>query len=345
MQLKDYLLSNAKVILPKVPIGIVGVGSYLPETVVKNEDFTAFEVPEGMDFPKEFGPRERRMATNESASEMAVKAAKNALENYNIDAQEIDLVISTHASKDMQQLTPPNGSFIQTAIGASNAFAFNVDCGYNGFLPSVFTAMSFIESGYIDTAMVVAGEKLLDNIDHCDFKALCIGDGAGAVILKKVNEGEGFVGFHSMSKQCEKAAGISIRSGNGNIAYDNKQIKAFLSIEPNSFQRDVPNLKKYIACSLEQTLQAVNMEAEKVDCYVFGQQFLALDKAWPENLGISYNKVHDTLEKYASMKAASIPVNLHDAVKEGRIKKGDWVALGDQGANWYISSALLRWCI
>ncbi|MCI0471774.1 MAG: hypothetical protein L0Y73_08960, partial [Candidatus Aminicenantes bacterium] len=82
-----------------------------------------------------------------------------------------------------------------------------------------------------------------------------------------------------------------------------------------------------------------------VNLFVFGQQFLALNKIWAYNLGVSYDKVHDTLGRNACLKNPNIPVITHDALKKGKLKKGDIVVFGDQGANWSISSAVLKWCI
>jgi len=87
------------------------------------------------------------------------------------------------------------------------------------------------------------------------------------------------------------------------------------------------------------------MTSQDVDCYVFGQQFFGLNVIWSREMEVDYTKVHDTIWDYACMKCASIPVTLADAVQKGRIKKGDIVAFGDQGANWSISSAIFKWCI
>lgn len=345
MKYQDFILSNSKTITPKTSIGIVAIGSYLPSKVVKNEDFACFEVPEELDFENRFGPKERRQAVEETARDMAVLAASNALTKYQIDPKTIDLVISTHSSKDLEMIIPPDASYIQTEIGAINATAFNVDCGYNGFLPSLSTAVAYIESGFYDSVLVVAGEKLLDSIDHSDFKALLFGDGAGAVLLKKIDGEPSILSMHAMSKQCEKAAGIKFTGGNGCITHYQYQVKPYCMVEPESFARDIPFLEKYIPASLEKSLDVIDKKTSDIDHYIIGQQFLALENAWSNNLDVPREKFHNTLEKYAALKCASVPISLNDAVENGIIKKGDLVALADQGANWYINSVILKWCI
>jgi 3-oxoacyl-[acyl-carrier-protein] synthase-3 len=345
MNNQEYILSNSKTIVPKTSVGIVAIGAYLPDTVVANEDFKTFSVPEELDFVNQFGPRERRHAVGETAKEMAVKASKNAIDKYNIDPKSIDLILSTHSCKDLEAIIPPDASYIQTEIGADNATAYNVDCGYNGFLPSMNTAIAYIESGFYDTVLVVAGEKLLDAIDHSNFKALLFGDGAAAVVLKKVEGDKGILSLHAMSKQGEKAAGIKFTGGNGCFTHYDYQVKPYCLVEPESFARDIPFLEHYIPASVEKSLEALNMEPNDMDHYVLGQQFSALEVAWAKNLNVPIEKFHNTLEKYAALKCASVPVSLNNAVENGIVKKGDTVVLGDQGANWYINSMIIKWCI
>jgi 3-oxoacyl-[acyl-carrier-protein] synthase-3 len=345
--LRKFALSGAKAVKPQVPIGIVAVGSYLPPDV-QNDDYVNVNLSQdGKGFMRfYFGFIERRFAKGESFSDMEVKAARNAMESYSINPEEIDLVISTHCSRDMARLSPPNSNYIQTQIGAINATSFNVDSGFNGMLNAVTTAAAFIAGGFYKTVLVVSGETAIKELDCSEMNSLFMGDGAGALILKRLKDGEqGMLAFHLMAKECEKAASIKMTGGYGN--YDNKvyELRPFVHVEPESFRRDLPFLEKYIPYSIEQSLAAAGLTAPDIDLFIFGQQFLALNKIWATNLGVSYDKVHDTLAKHACLKNPNIPVIIHDAIKLGRLKKGDIVAFGDQGANWSISSAIFKWCI
>jgi 3-oxoacyl-[acyl-carrier-protein] synthase-3 len=347
-QTKKFALSESKAVRPQVPIGIVGVGSYLPPTILQNDDFVNVELSkDGKQFiPDYFGFKHRRYAKNESFTEMSVKAAKNALKNYSIDPKEIDLVISTHASRDMGRLSPPNSNVIQTEIGAVNATSFNVDGGFNGWLNSVATACAYIGSGFYDTALVVTGEATIRELDCTDFKALFMGDASGAFVLKRLTDDQqGLLAFHLMAKECVKAARVRISGGLGNFDNNFYEVRPYVDVEPESISRDLPFVENYIPYSVEQSLNAAELKSDDVNWYIFGQQFKALNKTWAYNLGVAYSKVHDTIEKYACMKNASISVSTHDAVKLKKLKKGDIVAFGDQGANWSISSAVFRWCI
>lgn len=345
---KKFALSGAKAVKIDVPLGIVAVGSYLPPTVLKNEDFVNVDLSkDGQKFMREyFGFIERRYAGHESFTDMSIKAARDALESYSIDPMEIDLVLSAHCSVDLERMAKPDANKIQTEIGAENATSFNVKGGFNSLTNSLATAAAFIASGFYDTVLIVSGETSIRELDCADMKALFMGDGAAAFVMKRLKKGdEGMLAFHLMSRECEKAADIKMSGALGN--HDNKHyaIRPFVHVEPISFPRDIPYLEKYVPYSVEQSLTAAGMTAQDVDIFIFGQQFLSLNKKWAYNLGVSYEKVHDTLAKTACLKNPNIPFITHDALKSGRLKKGDIVVFGDQGANWSIGSAVLKWCI
>ncbi|MBI9053223.1 MAG: hypothetical protein JEY96_05365 [Bacteroidales bacterium] len=342
-------LSGSLAVKPSVAVGITALGMYVPDTELVNADFCNIHLSKeeeaffGSD--PNFTKNKRRYSKEESAMKMAVKAAKNTLSDYKIDPKTIDLVLFTSSCKDMSRLAPPIANYIQTAIGADNANSFNIDCGFNGWLPSVSTGASFIASGFYNKVLVVTGETIINSMDSSSSETLFMGDGAGAVVLEKVEDGYGLLSFHLMSKECENAAGVRVNGGMSK--YNNKDwaVKPYLYVAPNSFERDIPALEQYIPFSVKESLKKISKNTSDVDCFIFGQQFYALNVTWSKNLNVDYSKVHDTICKYACMKCASIPVTLFDAVKKGKIKKGDIIAFGDQGANWSISSAVFKWCI
>jgi 3-oxoacyl-[acyl-carrier-protein] synthase-3 len=345
----DPKLSGSYAVKPNVSVGITAIGMYVPPLIVKNTDFINVHLtPQEEAFfgtDPNFARNLRRVAENESAMEMAVKAAKEALETYHIDPAAIDLVLYTSSCKDLARLAPPAANYVQTSIGAVNANSFNIDCGFNGWLPALTTGASFIASGFYKTVLVVTGETIVRSMDSNSSETLFMGDGAGAVVLQKVAEGDGLLSFHLMAKECQSAAGVRVTGGLGNFRNNDWLVRPYLYIAPNSFERDIPYLEHYIPFSVKQSLSVIGKNTGEVDCYIFGQQFYALNVIWANNLDTDYSKVHDTIWDYACMKCASIPVTLADAVKKGKVKKGDLIAFGDQGANWSISSALLRWCI
>ena len=342
-------LSGSAAVKPQVAVGITAVGMYVPPKELSNSDFSNIYLTKeeeaffGTD--PNFATNKRRIAIDESAMDMAVKAALNALQDYEVDPESIDLVLFTSSCKDLSRLAPPIANYVQTQIGAVNANSFNIDCGFNGWLPAVTTGASFIASGFYKKVLVVTGETIISSMNSHDSETLFMGDGAGAIVLESVDKGNGLLAFHLMSKECLNAAGVSVTGGFGQYNNQNWEVKPYLYVAPESFGRDIPALEQYIPYSIEKSLKVIEKTTADVDCFVFGQQFYGLNVVWSKNLNVDYTKVHDTIGKYACMKCASIPVSLFDAVKQKKIKKGDLIAFGDQGANWSISSAIFKWCI
>jgi 3-oxoacyl-[acyl-carrier-protein] synthase-3 len=343
------VLSGCQSVKPTTAVGIVAIGMYVPPTILKNSDFVNVHLlPHEEAFfgtDPHFSENLRRVADGELAMEMAVKAAQKALDDYNIDPATIDLVLYTSSCKDISRLAPPTANYVQTAIGAINANSFNIDCGFNGWLPAFMTGAAYISGGFYNRVLVVTGETIVGSMDCSTSEALFMGDGAGAVVLEKVADGDGLLSFHLMSKECVSAAGIRVTGGFPNPSTNEFDIRPYLYIAPGSFERDIPALQEYIPYSIKESLRAISKSTQEVDCYIFGQQFYALNVTWANKLGVDYSKVHDTIWDYACMKCASIPVTLANAVEKGIIKKGDIIAFGDQGANWSISSAVIKWCI
>ncbi len=343
-----YQLSNSNPIKPSVPVGIVGVGSYLPSDIVSNKDFVNIKMSEeDVDFMNsKSGIKERRWAKSETFTDMAIKAAKNALENANISPLEIDMVVVTHITQDPLQLTPPNSVTIQTAIGATNATAINIDQGFTGWMYAMITGASYVASGFYNKVLVVSGESIMPHTDSTIMKALLVGDGAGAFIMQKTEADYGLLAFHMMSEQYpEIAAEVGLQFAKAAPCDSEISQKAFFKIAPNSFSRDLPKVKNFLPFSVHKTLSCLNLKPEDVNHYVLAQKFEWLNKQWANIIGVDYNKVHDTLNKHACMETSSIPVITHDAMMCNKLKKGDLVMFADLGSNWSVASALFRWCI
>lgn len=341
-------LSKTRPIKPSIPIGIVGVGSYLPPHEVANEEFiNALLSEDEKDFmATKAGIKKRRWAKGETVTQMAVKAGKNALESSGISPKELDMVVVTHITRDLNQLTPPNSVTIQTELGATNATAINIDQGFTGWMYALMTASSYIASGFYKTVMVVSAESIMPHTDSTIMKSMLVGDGAGAFILKETEPGYGLQAFHLMSDQYpEVAAGVGLQTAKAGPADKKPSQKAFFNIAPNSFQRDLPYVKQFLPYTVKQSLKSMNLSASNIDHYIFAQKFEWLNRQWADHIGVDYSKVLNTLEEHACMETASIPVITDDAMKKGKLKKGDLLVFADLGSNWSVASAVFKWCI
>jgi 3-oxoacyl-[acyl-carrier-protein] synthase III len=343
-----FELSPTSVIIPKTAVGIIGIGRYLPDKIIDNDSFSNIHLTEEeQSFIKQSsGVKYRYYAEKQTFTELAIQASLNSLKNSKINADEIDLVIVTHTSRNLGQFTPPNCIAIQSAIGAKNATAINIDAGFSGWIYALVTAASFVCSGFYKKVLVTSGETLLTNTENNIMKALLIGDGAGAFIIGPTEQGLGFIGFHLMSKFYEGiAAEVKIKGGYACPNEINYTIKPYFSINPVSFKTDLPYVENLIPFSINKLLNELSIDKNDIHKFVFAQKFLALNKQWAKNIGIEYSKVHDTIEKTACVETSSIPIITCDAYETGMLKKGDLIVFADLGAKWNVGSAVLKWSI
>ncbi len=343
-----FQLSDAPVIIPQKPVGILGVGCFLPSKQIANDCFTNTKLTdeESSFISNTSGIKYRHYSDQMNFTDLAIQAARNALNDSGIPAEEIDLVIATHTSRDMNQLTPPNCITIQSAIGAKNATSLNIDAGFSGWIYSITVAASFICSGFYKKVLVTSGETLLTHTESTTMKSLLVGDGAGAFILGPTQPEYGFQGFHLMSGFHEGiAAEVKIKGGYAGPKDKNYSIKPFFSIAPDSFENDLPYVENLIPYTITKLLRKLEIRPDNIHKFIFAQKFLGLNQKWAKNLNVDYSKVHDTLEQTACIETASIPVITTDAYKKKLLKKGDLVVLSDMGSRWNAGSTILRWSI
>lgn len=342
----EYKLSNSKVVFPSKSVGIVGVGSYLPDKIIENEDFTNLSLTnnEQSFIQTQSGVKRRRYAGSETHTDMAIKAAKKAVQSAKLSPLDIDLIVVTHITKDLDKLTPANSNDIQTAIGAKNAVSLNVDKGFAGWIYALVTGCSFVVSGFYKTVLVVSGESILTNTDSTIMKSMLVGDGAGAFVLRETNDQTGIIAHHLMSwKGKGIGAEVKIQNGKGAPAQTESKLKPFLCIAPNSFETDLPFVSNILPHSVKKALAECNIESSDIDHYIFGQKFEWLNREWVKNIGADYSKVRDTLSETACVETSSIPIITDFFAKKGVLKKGDYVVFSDLSSNWATGAIVLRW--
>ncbi len=323
-------------------VGIVGLGSFLPEERVTNADLTRI-----VDTTEEWiltrtGIEERRKASvNEAASDLGTKAALKALEDAKVKPEEVNLIIVATVTPDM--FFPSTACIIQDNIGAVNAAAFDVSAACSGFLYGLAAGSQFVATGMYDTVLVIASETLT-KIMNMEDRSTCIlfGDGAGAAVLKPVEEGEGFLSFYlgadgSGGELLKLPAGGSRRPATKETV-ENKE--HFIQMSGNEVFKFAV---KVMGDAALKALEKAGLGKEDVDYLVPHQANTRIIDSAVKRLGLSPDKVYVNLQKYGNMSGASIPVALDEAVKAGKIKKGDRVVLVGFGAGLTWGSCVIRW--
>lgn len=317
----------------------LGVGSYLPERIMTNA-----ELSEMVDTSDEWivarsGIRQRHIAAEgEKTSDMAVYAAEAALKNAGVDAQDIDLIILATATPD--HTFPATATQVQERLGIRHGAAFDIQAVCSGFIYALTTADNFLKAGQHKRALVIGAETFSRILDWTD-RTTCVlfGDGAGALVLE-AQEGDGTVEdrgvltthLHSDGRFKEMLyvdGGPSATQTVGHLRMQGREV----------FKHAVINL----ASVIREALDAVGLTAEQIDWVIPHQANKRILDGTARKFGLPADKVIVTVDQHGNTSAASVPLALDQAMKDGRIQPGQLLLLEAMGGGFTWGSALLRW--
>ena len=325
-------------------VGIVGLGVCLPENRLTNFDLEKMVNTTDEWIKTMTGISERRIADkNVTSSSLGAEAAKNALEDAGVSAEDIDLIIVATASPDMY--FPSTACIIQDIIGAKNAAAFDISAACSGFVYALNTASQFILTGFYKNALVIGAETLSKVVDWED-RNTCIlfGDGAGAAVIKQVENGYGILsttlGSDGSLGRCLTVP--ACYADDEEIAKRNPNKEKTIWMNGKEvFKFAVKILEK----ATKEALNAYNLKVEDVDMIIPHQANIRIINSASERLGIPKEKFYTNLDKYGNSSAASVPIALFEAYKEGKIKKGQIIVLVAFGGGLTWGSTVIKWNI
>lgn len=322
--------------------GVLGTGSYLPERVLDNRELAdRFGCSEEWILTRT-GIRERRFADpGTGSSDLGVIAAERALAAAGLAPTDLDLVICATYTPDMA--FPSTACLIQERIGAKPAAAFDLQAACSGFVYALVTGAQFVAAGAFRHALIVAADVNSTIVDPKDQKVTPLfGDGAGAVVLGRVNHGSGLLGFH-----------MGADGGGGDLFFmpagGSKRPATFETVEAREhyIKMDGPSLFRFGVDAMVQAsrsaLDRAGLGVEDVDVFIPHQANLRIIDAGLERLGIPKAKTLITLDRFANTAAATIPIALDEAVRNGRIAPGMNVLMTGFGAGLTWASTVIRW--
>lgn len=323
-------------------VGIIGTGSFLPEKVLTNQDLEKIVETSNEWILKRTGISERRILDKDIPSySMGIEAAKRALEDAKLQAEDIDLIVFATVTPDY--MTPSSACIVQGAIGAKNATAFDINAACTGFIYAMVIAEQFISSGMYKHVLVIGCEGLSKVTDWKD-RNTCVlfGDGAGAVVLSKVDEGYGILNSFLGS---DGSAGMNITLPN---LYITEAEKAKRQHEQyNSLWMDGSEVFKFAVRAMSsatlRVLDDLNMTVDDLKFIFPHQANTRIIDGAIKKLGVSDDKLHYIIQKYGNISSASIPVALDEANKAGKLNKGDDFVLVGFGGGLTWGSIVLRW--
>ncbi|MCK1984309.1 MULTISPECIES: beta-ketoacyl-ACP synthase III [Peribacillus] len=306
--------------------GILGLGRYLPDKIVTNADLEKI-----MDTSDEWirtrtGIEERRIANDDiDTSDMAYEAAKAALKNAEILAEEIDLILVATVTPD--QSFPSVACMIQEKLGAMKAAAMDVSAACAGFMYAMITAQQFIKTGAYKHVLIVGVEKLSKVTNWEDRNtAVLFGDGAGAVVLGPVSEGKGVLSFELGA---DGTGGKHLLQEGDFIHMNGREVFKFAVRQMGESSLGV--------------LDKAGLTKEDVDLLVPHQANIRIMEASRERLDLPLEKMTKTIHKYGNTSSASIPMALVEEMEAGRIKDNDLIVMVGFGGGLTWGAIALRW--
>lgn len=318
---------------------IIGTGSYLPERLLTNADLEKMIDTTDQWIVERTGIKVRHVAAdNELTSDLAVAAGRKALEAAGVVPANVDLVIVATTTPD--RIFPSTACIVQTKLGIANASpAFDVQAVCSGFVYALATANNFIKAGQARTALVIGAETLSRITDYTD-RSNCIlwGDGAGAVVLSASDE-PGIVSTHIHADG--RYLDLLYVDGGPSMGYapDNGG-KAAMRMQGNAVFKMAVNTLDAI---VDETLAANGLDKSHIDWLVPHQANIRIIQATGKKLGLPIERVVVTVDQHGNTSAASIPLALDTAVRDGRIKRGQTLLMEAFGGGFTWGSALVKY--
>ncbi len=327
----------------KYKVFIAGTGSYLPETVVTNE-----ELSKRVDTSDEWiftrtGIRERRIAAEgEFTSHMATAAARKALEQAGLKPEDVQVIIVATITPDT--LTPATACYVQHQLGAKAAVAFDISAACSGFLFAMKICKRMISDGAFENALIIGAEKLSAFVNWED-RTTCVlfGDGAGAAVLRRAEEGEGEILASEMGSDGNLSHLLHIPGGGSACPITETNVGDHLAslamMGKEVFKHAVNRMKE----AAETVIERAGLKAEDIALIIPHQANLRIIDAIADRLSVPEGRVFVNLDKYGNTSAAAVAIALDEANRSGAIKRGDHIVLVVFGAGLTWAASVVRW--
>ena len=325
-----------------ISVGITGVGSYVPDNIITNDDLSKIVDTNNEWIVSRTGIKERRIADKDSAtSDLASLAAQRALADAKIDAEELDLIVVATATPD--HLFPSTAAMVQKNLGAKKAAAFDISVGCSGFNYGIVVGANFIKTGMYKKVLVI-GAEILSNVVDWEDRNTCVlfGDAAGACVLEPCDESFGILSSELGSDGVNGDV-LIIPAGGSKMPATKETVEQKL----HTIRMDGKEVFKFAVRVMEKSslevLKRAGLKKEDIDFLIPHQANSRIIDSAMKKLKLSREKIGVNLDRYGNTSAASIPVALDEALSENKIKKGDNVLLVAFGAGLSWASLVIKW--
>jgi 3-oxoacyl-[acyl-carrier-protein] synthase-3 len=326
-----------------IDVCIAGTGSYVPDRILTNAELASKVDTSDEWIVTRTGIRERRIAAEgEFTSHMATKAAKRALEQAGLAAEDVELIIVATITPDTP--TPATACYVQQQLGAVNAVAFDISAACSGFLYAMKISKRLISDGAFKNVLIIGAEKL-SAVTNWEDRSTCVlfGDGAGAAVLRISKPGEGSIVATEMGTDGSLTHLLEIPGGgsacpihDGNV---NDHLHTLTMQGKEVFKVAVNRMKE----AAEKVIARAGWQAKDIACIIPHQANLRIIDAIADRLEVPNDRVFVNLDKYGNTSAAAVAIALDEAARTGAFKRGDCIVLVVFGAGLTWAAAAIRW--
>jgi 3-oxoacyl-[acyl-carrier-protein] synthase-3 len=323
-------------------VSIIATGSYVPERILTNSDLERIVDTTDEWIRTRTGISERRIAAaDEATSDMATKAAIAAMNQADVDAKEIDLIIVATVTPDM--FFPATACWVQKKLGAVRAACFDISAACSGFLYAMEIAQQFISTHVYNTVLIVGADKLSSIVNWSD-RNTCVlfGDGAGAAILRNRGASHGVVATH-MGSDGEFAEILFMPGGGSRCPITTENIGQKLNTIKMQGKETYKQAVTAMSDAADRALEAAGLKYDEIACVIPHQANMRIIEAIAHRMRLPIEKFYVNLEKYGNTSAAAVAIALDEAHRAGRFKVGDYILLVVFGGGLTWASSVIQW--
>jgi 3-oxoacyl-[acyl-carrier-protein] synthase-3 len=327
------------------PVKIAGLATYVPPRRLTNADLEKMVDTSDEWIQQRTGIRERHVVDPGTAtSDLAREAALGALRQAGVPPDDIGFIVVGTTTPDT--IFPSTACILQDKIGAHHAWGFDLGAACSGFLYALTTGMQMVASGAHDHALVVGADVMSSILDYTD-RTTCVlfGDGAGAVVLSPAADGDGAIIDFAHEIDGSGGPALCMPAGGSRLPASHETVDRRL----HYVKQDGRAVFRFAARKTEEICRRVlsrhQLDPTQIDLFVSHQANRRIIEAAAERLALPESRVVINLADYGNTTAATVPLALADAVKDGRLKKGDLVLLASVGAGFTVGAVLLRWSL
>lgn len=316
---------------------IIGTGSCLPAAKVTNDYLATIMDTSDEWISTRTGIRERRLAVEETTASMSIDAARKAMDDAGVTAEEIDLIIVGTITGDY--VTPSTACEVQAGIGAVNAVAFDINAACSGFMFALNTVYTYMQSGMASTALVIGAETLSKIMDWND-RSTCVlfGDGAGAAIVRRDDTGILSISQGSDGSKGSVLAGENRR--NNNPLVQNSTELGYVSMDGQEVYKFAV---KVVPEDIKSAVKEAGLTLEDIKYFVLHQANIRIIQSVAKRLKIDIDRFPISLDHYGNISAGSIPILLDEINQKGMLEKGDKIVMCGFGGGLTWGTTVVEW--